>query len=84
MALRLAWASGAWNSAVSPLQALVARTGEQASHRDPAGCPPKMAIYTWKMDISITEFKNRCLEIVRRVEETGTPITIRRRGKAVA
>ena len=36
------------------------------------------------MDISITEFKHRCLEIVRRVEETGKPVIIRRRGKAVA
>ena len=43
-----------------------------------------MAIYTLKMDISITEFKQRCLEIVRRVEKTGRPVTIRRRGKAVA
>lgn len=36
------------------------------------------------MDISITEFKQRCLEIVRRVEKTGRPVTIRRRGRAVA
>ncbi|MBL8200130.1 MAG: type II toxin-antitoxin system Phd/YefM family antitoxin [Chromatiales bacterium] len=36
------------------------------------------------MDISITEFKQRCLEIVRRVEKTGKPVTIRRHGKAVA
>jgi prevent-host-death family protein len=36
------------------------------------------------MDISITEFKQRCLEIVRRVEQTGRSVTIRRRGKAVA
>ena len=43
-----------------------------------------MAIYTLKMDISITEFKQRCLEIVRRVEKTGRPVTIRRHGKAVA
>jgi prevent-host-death family protein len=43
-----------------------------------------MAIYTLRMDISITEFKHRCLEIVRRVEKTGRPVTIRRRGKAVA
>lgn len=43
-----------------------------------------MAIYAQKMDISITEFKHRCLEIVRRVEKTGKPVTIRRRGKAVA
>jgi prevent-host-death family protein len=36
------------------------------------------------MDISVTEFKHRCLEIVRRVERTGKPVTITRRGKAVA
>lgn len=36
------------------------------------------------MDISITEFKQRCLEIVRRVEKTGRPVTIRRHGKIVA
>jgi prevent-host-death family protein len=36
------------------------------------------------MDISCTEFKHRCLEIVRRVEKTGKPVTIRRRGRAVA
>lgn len=36
------------------------------------------------MDISITEFKHRCLEIVRRVEKTGKPVTIKRRGKTVA
>jgi prevent-host-death family protein len=36
------------------------------------------------MDISITEFKQRCLEIVRRVEQTGRTVTIRRRGRAVA
>ncbi len=36
------------------------------------------------MDISITEFKRRCLEIVRHVEKTGRPVTIWRYGKAVA
>ncbi len=36
------------------------------------------------MDVSITVFKQRCLEILRRVEETGEVITIRRRGKVVA
>jgi antitoxin (DNA-binding transcriptional repressor) of toxin-antitoxin stability system len=36
------------------------------------------------MDISITEFKQRCLEIVRGVEQSRRPVTIRRRGKAVA
>ena len=33
------------------------------------------------MDISVTEFKHRCLEIIRRVEESGKPVAITRRGK---
>jgi len=36
------------------------------------------------MDISITEFKHRCLEIIREVERTGCAVTIKRRGKVVA
>jgi prevent-host-death family protein len=44
----------------------------------------KMAIHNYEMDISVTEFKHRCLEIVRRVEETGKPVAITRRGKVVA
>ncbi|OGA44607.1 MAG: hypothetical protein A3F74_14970 [Betaproteobacteria bacterium RIFCSPLOWO2_12_FULL_62_58] len=36
------------------------------------------------MDISVTEFKHRCLEIIRRVEKTGYPVAITRRGKIVA
>jgi prevent-host-death family protein len=36
------------------------------------------------MDISVTEFKHRCLEIIRRVEQTGRPVAITRRGKVVA
>jgi prevent-host-death family protein len=36
------------------------------------------------MDISVTEFKQRCLEIIRRVERTGKPVAITRRGKVVA
>ena len=36
------------------------------------------------MDISVTEFKQRCLELVRRVERTGTPVAIMRRGRIVA
>ncbi len=43
-----------------------------------------MAIYTRNMDISVTEFKQRCLEIIRQVEETGVPVTLTRRGRAVA
>lgn len=43
-----------------------------------------MAIYTANMDISVTEFKQRCLEIIRRVEQTGKPVTLTRRGRAVA
>ena len=36
------------------------------------------------MTISVTTFKHRCLEIVRRVEKTGTGVTITRRGRVVA
>lgn len=36
------------------------------------------------MDISVTDFKHRCLQIIRRVEKTGKPVTITRRGKVVA
>jgi prevent-host-death family protein len=36
------------------------------------------------MDISVTEFKQRCLEIVRQVERTGKPVAITRRGRIVA
>jgi len=43
-----------------------------------------MAIYNHKMDISVTEFKQRCLEIIRRVEKTGQVVAITRRGKVVA
>ena len=36
------------------------------------------------MDISITEFKQRCVELVRKVEQTGKPVAITRRGRVVA
>jgi prevent-host-death family protein len=36
------------------------------------------------MDISVTEFKQRCLDIVRNVERTGQVVAITRRGKVVA
>jgi len=42
-----------------------------------------MAIYNHKMDITVTEFKHHCLEIIRRVEKTGKPVAITRRGKVV-
>jgi prevent-host-death family protein len=35
------------------------------------------------MDISVTDFKQRCLEIIRRVEKTGKPVSITRRGRVV-
>ena len=44
---------------------------------------PEMAIYNANMDISVTEFKHHCLEIIRQVEETGKPVAITRRGKVV-
>ena len=37
-----------------------------------------------RMNISMTEFKRRCLELIRRVEATGERITITRRGKVMA
>ena len=43
-----------------------------------------MSIYNSEMDISVTKFKQRCLELIRRVEATGKPVTITRRGKVVA
>ena len=36
------------------------------------------------MDISVTQFKQHCLEIIQRVERTGTPVAITRRGRVVA
>jgi antitoxin (DNA-binding transcriptional repressor) of toxin-antitoxin stability system len=36
------------------------------------------------MDISVTDFKHHCLEIIRRVERTGAPVAITRRGRVVA
>ena len=43
-----------------------------------------MVIYNSKMDISVTEFKARCLELIREVEKGGEPVVIKRRGKVVA
>ena len=36
------------------------------------------------MDISVTQFRASCLELIRRVEHGGEPVDIRRRGKVVA
>lgn len=44
----------------------------------------QMAIYTSEMDISVTEFKHRCLEVIREVERTGRSVAITRRGSVVA
>ena len=46
--------------------------------------PVKMVIYNSNMDISVTEFKANCLDLIRKVEKGGEPVTIKRRGKAVA
>jgi len=43
-----------------------------------------MTIYDAKMDISVSDFKARCLDLIRRVERSGEPLTIKRRGKTVA
>jgi prevent-host-death family protein len=42
-----------------------------------------MAIDNHHMKISVSDFKHRCLEIIRRVEKTGKPVSITRRGKVV-
>jgi antitoxin (DNA-binding transcriptional repressor) of toxin-antitoxin stability system len=36
------------------------------------------------MDISVTDFKAQCLDLIRKVEESGKAITIRRHGQIVA
>ena len=36
------------------------------------------------MAISVTKFKNSCLDVIRRVETTGQAIAITRRGRTVA
>ncbi|MDP8985108.1 MAG: prevent-host-death protein [Pseudomonadota bacterium] len=36
------------------------------------------------MDISVTQFKAHCLDLIRQVEDSGKAITICRRGKVVA
>jgi prevent-host-death family protein len=36
------------------------------------------------MDISVTDFKAQCLDLIRKVEKSRKPITIRRRGRVVA
>ena len=43
-----------------------------------------MVIYNPPMDISVTQFRHHCLEIIRRLEQTGAPVAITRRGKVVA
>jgi prevent-host-death family protein len=47
-------------------------------------CRTKNGHLADRMDISVTEFKQRCLEIVRRVERTGQSVAITRRGRVVA
>lgn len=36
------------------------------------------------MDISVTHFKTHCLDLIRKVEQGGKAVTIRRRGRVVA
>jgi antitoxin (DNA-binding transcriptional repressor) of toxin-antitoxin stability system len=43
-----------------------------------------MARYDPLMDISVTQFRASCLELIRRVESGGEPVDIKRRGKVVA
>jgi prevent-host-death family protein len=43
-----------------------------------------MVIYDDLMAISVTDFKAKCLHLIRQVEAHGTPIDIVRRGRVVA
>jgi prevent-host-death family protein len=43
-----------------------------------------MATYNPQMAISVSKFKNSCLDVIRRVEATGQSVSITRRGKVVA
>ena len=43
-----------------------------------------MAIYNSHMAISVSKFKNSCLDVIRRVEATQQSVSITRRGKVVA
>jgi antitoxin (DNA-binding transcriptional repressor) of toxin-antitoxin stability system len=43
-----------------------------------------MAIYNLHMAISVTRFKNSCLDVIRCVETTGQSVSITRRGKVAA
>ena len=36
------------------------------------------------MDISVTQFRASCLELIRQVEAGGEPVDIKRRGRVVA
>lgn len=57
-----------------------------ATHRNML--PPSCDIHNGHLDcdmtITVTEFKARCLEILRDVEESGEPVTLVRRKKVVA
>jgi antitoxin (DNA-binding transcriptional repressor) of toxin-antitoxin stability system len=43
-----------------------------------------MTMYDLDMDISVTQFRASCLELIRHVERVGEPVDIKRRGKVVA
>jgi len=43
-----------------------------------------LRIYDRHMDISLSEFRANCLELIRRVEAGGEAIDIKRRGRIIA
>jgi prevent-host-death family protein len=43
-----------------------------------------MVIHNSNVDVSMTAFKAHCLDLIRKVEEGGETIIIRRRGRIVA
>jgi len=44
----------------------------------------ELANYTSETALSVSKFKNSCLDVIRRVEATGQSVSITRRGKVVA
>ncbi len=44
----------------------------------------RVAIYDERMGISVTQFKARCLDLIRKIEKSRESVVIRRHGRIVA
>jgi antitoxin (DNA-binding transcriptional repressor) of toxin-antitoxin stability system len=67
-----------------------ARSAQKSRQHGDRARFPRLKIHKWsfrisEMDIAaVTQFKQHCLEIIRRLEKTGAPVAITRREKVVA